>query len=114
MLLALLNLDFGASAGEGSGITSVISGSSVLFRNGDVYVVSAEGLTRWVDYIPVRQVVPTSLNTFDVGGAVGVYSLASNSGLTAWVDYVPVVEVSDSDNRWRYESDGWIPVVFLE
>lgn len=68
----------------------------------------------WVDYIPVRQVVPSELNTFNETGAVGVYSLASTDGLTEWVDYVPVVEVSDSSNRWRCESDGWIPVVFLE
>lgn len=115
-MLALVNLGFAASGGAGSGISSTVSGVSSFMRGNHVYIVSSSGRVAWVDYLPVRQVTPTTpnLNTFNEAGAVGVYSLSSISGLTAWVDYTPVVEVSDSSNKWRAEADGFIPVVFLE
>jgi hypothetical protein len=67
-------------------------------------------LTRWVDYIPVSDVPGCRTGTYESDGCMAVDVIASSAGLTAWVDYIPVYEVSQTDNKWRYENDGWIPV----
>jgi hypothetical protein len=89
------------------------TGGTVYLDSGAVYVVSAAGRTRWVDYIPVRQVSPGSgrTSTFAQDGAIPVTMLASITGLREWVDYIPVVEVADSANVWRTEADGWLPII---
>lgn len=80
-----------------------------------VLVVSTTGRTRWVHYIPVKQVSGSAPGRFDYNGAVEVELLGSGTGLTEWVDYIPVVEVADSDaGKWRYDNSGWIPILIVE
>lgn len=82
-------------------------------KTSKVFVVSATGRTKWVDYIPVRQVVPGTdkTNRYDQDGALPVTILGSVTGLREWVDYTPVVEVASSTNQWRCEADGYIPII---
>jgi len=99
-----------------SGATPIIisAGGSHVLKVPNVLVVSAVGRTKWVNYLPVKQVTPgaSSTNTFNNDGAIGVSILSSGSGLTEWVDYIPVVEVSDPDSgRWHTDNTGFIPIV---
>jgi hypothetical protein len=92
-------------------------GHGSVMRCSKVVIVSATGLTKWVNYLPVKQVSPSQVdaNTFASGGALAVQILSSGTGLTPWVDYIPVVEVTDGDeSRWRYDNNGWIPIVEIE
>jgi hypothetical protein len=82
-------------------------------KTSKVFVVTTTNRTKWVDYIPVRQVVPGAdkTNRYDQDGALPVTILGSVTGLREWVDYTPVVEVGASTNQWRAESDGYIPII---
>lgn len=72
---------------------------------------SVTGLARWVDYIPVKEVVPARGRSYDEGGAIAVTELASETGSVRGVDHIPVFEVTDADStRWRIEAEGFIPV----
>lgn len=74
-------------------------------------LASLVGLTRWVDYIPVKEVTPGRANSYDNDGCVSVTKLASESGSTRWVDHIPVGVVADADsNMWRTDNTGFIPV----
>lgn len=108
MLLWLVNLDFAASGGEG------IPPSSYSGRYKQVYVVSASGRTKWVDYIPVTYVAASGpkIDTWDDDGGLAVVTLADVTGLVEWVDYIPVVETGSSKNR--YDDSGYIAVVEVE
>lgn len=76
-----------------------------------VFEVSPSGLVKWVDYIPIKEVVPGTghVRTYENDGAMAVETLSSVTGLVAWVDYLPVVPVTDSA-QWRSDNDGFIPV----
>jgi hypothetical protein len=81
------------------------------------YIVSATGRARWRSYVPVQQVVPTvhEINTYAAEGAITVDLLDDVTGLTEWIDYIPIVEVSDGESgKWRFDNDGWIPVIFTQ
>lgn len=77
-----------------------------------VFVIVPSGSqVRWVDYIPVSEVVPTRVDSYDAAGAIRVEELESAAGLTAWVDYVPVSEdAAEASGKWRFDANGWIPV----
>lgn len=93
------HLSLGSGASAGGGEAKII------------YVLpSIEGLTRWVDYIPVSVVLGCEAGRYDNDGCWSVEVISSTAGLTAWSDYTPVFEVIQTDNVWRYENDGWIPV----
>lgn len=88
-----------------------------IFKVRKALVVAASGRTKWVHYIPVKQVTPADINrgTYNNDGAIEVNLLGSSVGLTEWVDYIPVVQVSDVEfERWRTDNTGWIPVIFVE
>jgi hypothetical protein len=76
-----------------------------------VFVLSSvTGLTKWVDYIPVKEIVsPTRLNSYNKDDAMAVFPLASSSGKQAWVDYIPVFLVT-TGTAWSTDVDGYIPV----
>ena len=76
-----------------------------------VFVLSSvTGLTKWIDYIPVREVSsPTKLNAYDNNDAISVSPLASASGKQAWIDYIPVFLVT-TGTAWSSNNDGYIPV----
>lgn len=73
---------------------------------------SVEGLTRWVDYIPVKVSTThtaASVGTYNANGALLVKALPSVSGLQKWVDYIPVYVVADADAKgWTYDNDGFL------
>lgn len=87
--------------------------------NGDydktpIYLVSPSGKTRWVDYIPIKEIIvtPSEVDRFDDLGALSVKELSNVTGLTPWVDYKPCALVSDPDSgEWRFDDTGYIPVV---
>lgn len=87
---------------------------SWIMKISKVLVVTTTNRTKWIHYIPVKQVVPSSdsVNRYDQQGAVAVQILSSGTGLREWVDYIPVVEVADADSgRWRTDNTGFIPIV---
>jgi hypothetical protein len=76
-----------------------------------VYLVSSSGRTKWVDYIPIKLIVPSieQVNRFDDTGALGCIVLTSPIG-QEWVDYIPCVVVADT-LKWRFDTTGYIPMV---
>lgn len=85
--------------------------------NGDTEMVvyflsSVSGLTRWVDYIPVKTVSEdrTVVNTTNAGGYQPINILSSISGKTAWVDYIPVYEDAAATIPFNSGASGYIPV----
>lgn len=75
------------------------------------YLPSVAGLTRWVDYIPVKQVGGTPVEgTTDANGYQAVVSIGSTTGLVPYKDYIPVYEDAAATVAWGTGSDGYIPV----
>ena len=71
------------------------------------------GLTRWVDYIPVKP--PTTLNTnfantFETQGYLLTSSLSSISGKQAWLDYIPVYIDYAATIPYSTNASGYIPM----
>lgn len=74
-------------------------------------MASVTGLVRWVDYIPVKEVVPGRNRSYDNDGAIAVAELVNETGSVRWVDHIPVFEVTDADStKWLVEAIGFIPV----
>jgi hypothetical protein len=76
-----------------------------------IFVLSSvSGLTKWIDYIPVKEVTtPTTLNAYDNDDAIAVSPLVSTSGKLAWKDYIPVFLVT-TGTAWSSDNNGYIPV----
>jgi hypothetical protein len=71
---------------------------------------SVVGLTKWIDYIPVKEITtPTTLNAYDNDDAILVSPIASIVGKQAWKDYIPVFLVT-TGVAWSSNNDGYIPV----
>jgi hypothetical protein len=79
------------------------------------FLPSVSGLTRWVDYIPVKfTTVATAAteNTYNQNGYIPVVSLSSIAGATPFKEYVPVFldsSAADAD-VWDVTITGFIPV----
>lgn len=75
-------------------------------------LASIVGLTRWVDYIPVKTVATSSTaqGTTNSGGYQPVNVLGSTAGLTAWINYIPVYQDAAATEAWTCSSSGYIPV----
>jgi hypothetical protein len=80
-----------------SGITKM-----VVYQLEDV-----DGLTAWVDYIPVKPKGDGPVNHYD--GYIAVSSLESNSGLKAWIDYIPVYVDESATIPFSTNAGGYIP-----
>lgn len=79
------------------------------------FLPSVSGLTRWVDYIPVKfTTVATAAteNTYNQNGYIPVTSLSSITGLTPFKEYVPVFLDSNAVDAdvWDVNITGFIPV----
>lgn len=73
---------------------------------------SVSGLTRWVDYIPVKLVgSPLGLNeqTTNLNGFVPMRLLSSAIGMAAWSDYIPVYVDNSATEAWVTSATGYIP-----
>lgn len=73
---------------------------------------SVSGLTRWVDYIPVKLVgSPLGLNeqTTNLNGFVPMRLLGSAIGMAAWSDYIPVYVDNSATEAWVTSATGYIP-----
>lgn len=86
--------------------------------NGDtamvVYkIVDTAGLTRWVDYIPVRYSTDETekVNSYDNNATLLVSELLSTAGKQAGLDYIRVYEDVTATVRWTDNANGYIPIL---
>lgn len=89
--------------------------SSYVTANGNtaavVYqITDTTGLTRWVDYIPVKFLAsPTEFNIYNNDAAQLVDNLLDVTGKQAGLDYIRVYEDSSATVPWAVEANGYIP-----
>lgn len=73
---------------------------------------SVSGLTRWVDYIPVKLVsgaLGVNEQSTNVGGFTPMRLLGSAIGMAAWRDYIPVYVDNSATEAWVTSDTGYIP-----
>lgn len=73
---------------------------------------SVSGLTRWVDYIPVKLVsgaLGVNEQSTNVGGFTPMRLLGSAIGMAAWSDYIPVYVDNSATEAWVTSNTGYIP-----
>ena len=111
-------IEVGSGALSLSGAAVALLNSMALLYDGEytlLFEVPASGRTRWTNYIPVKYYSPPNasrLNTTDDNAGEAVITLTSTGSWVEWEDYVPVVVVSDPEaGKWRFDDDGFIPVV---
>jgi hypothetical protein len=76
-------------------------------------ITDLTGLTRWVDYIPVKFSPDTDTpNSYDNNGALYVSAIPSIVGKQAGKDYIRIYVDSAATKRWTVSADGFIPVFF--
>lgn len=78
-----------------------------------IFLSSVTGLTAWVDYIPVQQVLsplPEKAGTYDLNGFTNVAPLAVTIGAVAFRDYIPVYNDAAATKPWSTDVGGFIPV----
>ena len=80
-------------------------------------VPSITGLTRWVDYIPVKSPASESdltlANTFANEGFILTSKVNDITGLVPFKDYVPIYLDSTATKAWSADNDGYIPMAEL-
>jgi hypothetical protein len=77
------------------------------------FLGSVTGLTRWIDYIPVRlaQTEPAKENTYDQTGYIPVQVIGTiGQGTTPFKEYVPCFIDNTSTDVWSANITGYIPV----
>lgn len=76
------------------------------------FLASVTGLTRWVDYIPVKTVAWTTADkgTTNANGFMPMERVATTTGLRAFADYVPVYEDAAATLPHNSGPSGYIPV----
>lgn len=79
------------------------------------FLSSVSGLTKWIDYIPVKTVAFSATNegTTNTGGHMTVTQVASDTALAKWRDYIPVYEDASATVAWSSNANGYIPVCQL-
>lgn len=77
------------------------------------FLSSVTGLTRWVDYIPVRRssFVTPALHSYNLDGALS-FVISNSSTEKDWIDRVPVYEDPTATVAWGTGNDGYIPYSF--
>ena len=75
-------------------------------------LLSTTGLTRWIDYIPVKTATLNSAveNTYAATGYIRCNTLGSTTGLKAWNDYIPVWTDASATVPWSTNANGYIPI----
>jgi hypothetical protein len=77
-------------------------------------VPSIEGLTQWVDYIPVKSPESESdltlANTYANEGFMLTSQVNDIEGLVPFKDYIPVYFDSTANKVWSADNDGYIPM----
>jgi hypothetical protein len=78
------------------------------------FLSSVSGLTKWVDYIPVKfpMLETQDSNSYNNDGVVLVDPLSSTTNKQAWIDYIPVFVDANDTAAWRVDANGYIPVGF--
>jgi len=72
-----------------------------------VFLEDTEGLTQWIDYIPVQQELePNNVNSYGENDAIMVEEFVGEG--QAFIDYIPVYE--EGTVKWSADNDGYIPV----
>jgi hypothetical protein len=101
----------------GGTITASGGDSSALVYSGHrmyVYVVSASGRTKWVDYIPIKYITISDVqkvNTYNDDGALAVTTIVDTTGKVEWTDYKPVVVSADpTSGQYTYNDLGYLRV----
>jgi len=73
-------------------------------------LASKTGLTAWVDYLPVKEVIDIARNTTAASGSFVASSILSSiTGLTKWTDYTPVFVEAGATVPWSTDATGYIP-----
>ncbi len=73
---------------------------------------SVTGLTRWVDYIPIKladAAVPGKDNHHDADGYISMDFIDSTTGLVNGVDYLPVYIDNSATVPWQVSATGYVP-----
>ena len=77
-------------------------------------LTSVTGLTRWVDYIPVKSPAnesdTTLANTYANAGFILSNALTSVTGLQAFKDYIPIYVDNAATVPWTTDANGYIPL----
>ena len=75
---------------------------------------SITGLTKWIDYIPVKSSPGegdlTLINRYEANGYIYTTTLSDITGKQAWKDYIPVYIDSSANTAWSNNNDGYIPM----
>lgn len=74
------------------------------------FLSSVEGLTAWIDYIPVNfGNIPSDVpNSYD--GYMSVYEITDTTSKQAWKDYIPVYLDNTKTVAWSDNANGYIPI----
>lgn len=73
-------------------------------------ITNISGLTRWVDYIPVKDTAPYTANSYNNNGALDLDIKTDVTGLQAGKDYIRIFADAAATKPWQVSSDGYIPV----
>lgn len=78
-------------------------------------LVSVSGLTKWIDYIPVRYAnySASTINTYSNDGGLATKILDDVTGLASWVDYIPVYVDNSLTVPWSSDANGYIPIMIF-
>lgn len=76
-------------------------------------IVDTTGLTRWIDYIPVKYSTDETekVNSYNNNATLLVSELLSTTGKQAGLDYIRVYEDVTATVRWTDNANGYIPIL---
>lgn len=70
------------------------------------------GLKEWIDYIPVKNTVSPTINSYNNDGAIEIYEIPSTTGKQAGKDYINVYEDAAKTVAWSSNNNGYIPIYY--
>lgn len=77
-----------------------------------VFLENITGLTRWVDYIPVKFAAGTKVNSYDNDGFILVDAITPSGTDVAFKEYIPVYNDTSATDAWTVNAVGYIPCAY--
>jgi len=74
-----------------------------------VFLDNITGLTRWVDYIPVKFAAGTKVNSYDNDGFILVDAITPSGTDVPFKEYIPVYNDISATDAWTVNAVGYIP-----
>ena len=74
-----------------------------------VFLDNITGLTRWVDYIPVKFAAGTKVNSYDNDGFILIDAITPSGTDVAFKEYIPVYNDLSATDAWSVNAVGYIP-----